>query len=291
MWVDFKQRRAVKTGYPLRMSLTGWVTFPFPKVQSELGCSSLRSVGTGLYIHPCRAMLGLLGNLLSTIVQKGFFESGKGRIQTMNLELCLESFSSVGSLHPHLLTCGCWEPVLPQCGLDGLWVTKTIDVHISTGTYIPNPCAFFSDIQIRDTSEIQKMLIEFFQNWECFLSIMWRSPKVVLLNGKEYYNSHYGFVYEQGKCYFQSNYLDSYKFERDYVVWKHKGALQRWWCLWLCRVGELEPSPAVLSTTVSHQCTLIWWKMVGVFYLIPVTTAMGQASWEQASMSLFSLQY
>lgn len=60
-------------------------------------------------------------------------------------------------------------------------------------------------------------------------------------------------------------------------------------CGWV-RWESLNAHP-LSSTTVSHQCTLVWWQVVGVFYLIPVTTAMGRASWEQASMSLFSLQY
>lgn len=89
---------------------------------------------------------------------------------------------------------------------------------------------------------------------------------------KNSYNSHYVFAYEQGKCCFQSNCLDSYTFERDYVVWKHKGALQPWWCLQLGQVGVAR-SPHLLSSqqqSVCQQCTVIWWKPIDVFYSIPM---------------------
>lgn len=48
---------------------------------AELGCSSWRSVGAGLHIPPCRATVGLLGNWLSTVVQRGLFDSGRCRTQ------------------------------------------------------------------------------------------------------------------------------------------------------------------------------------------------------------------
>jgi hypothetical protein len=161
-----------------------------PRLQSGTLCRAgvqfLEVCGIGLYICPCRAMLDLLGNLLSTIVQKCFFDWGKGRIQSMTLELCFES-PWVG--FPFVLTCSCVAAerlCFIQCGLMDTEVTKGVRVHRNTSTYILNPGLFFSDVQIRDTSEIHKMLIVFyFQNWECSLSIMWRSPEVVLLNGKE----------------------------------------------------------------------------------------------------------
>lgn len=34
--------------------------------------------------------------------------------------------------------------------------------------------------------------------------------------------------------------------------------------------SSFNPSSASHSTAVSQQCTLIWWKMVDVFYLIPM---------------------
>lgn len=41
-------------------------------------------------------------------------------------------------------------------------VVKTVKVHVNTGTSVPSPHLFLSEGQIRDTSEIQNMLIVFF---------------------------------------------------------------------------------------------------------------------------------
>lgn len=158
-----------KTGYPLKMSWNEWLSHCTlsPRLQSGTLCRAgvqfLEICGIGLYIRPGRATLDLLGNLLRTIVQKCFFDWGKGRIQGMNLELCFES-PWVG--FPFVLTCSrvaAERLCFIQCAaLMDPEITKGIRGHRNTSTYIPNPGLFFSDVQIRDTSEIQKMLIVFF---------------------------------------------------------------------------------------------------------------------------------
>lgn len=81
----------------------------------------------------------------------------------MNLELCFGSFQSVRI--PSLLNCPGVAAVSRARSSMALMDTetiKTVKVHVNTGTSNPSPPLFLCEVQIRDTSEIQNMLIVFF---------------------------------------------------------------------------------------------------------------------------------
>lgn len=79
----------------------------------------------------------------------------------MNLELCFGSFRSVRI--PSLLNCpGVAAASRARSSMALMETVKTVKVHVNTGTSSPSPPLFLSEVQIRDTSEIQNVLIVFF---------------------------------------------------------------------------------------------------------------------------------
>lgn len=140
---------------------------PLPRLQSEglvcrAGCSSWRSVGAGLHI-PHAGPRRFAWELTEYSSSKRFLWLRKMENSEMNLELCFGSFRSVRI--PSLLNCpgvAAASRARSSMALMDTETVKTVKVHVNTGTSSPSPPLFLSEVQIRDTSEIQNVLIVFF---------------------------------------------------------------------------------------------------------------------------------
>lgn len=96
---------------------------------AELGCSSLRSVGAGLHIPPCRPTFRFAWELTEykdvSLIQKNVeFRSEFGVV--------FDSFRSVTI--PFLLWCCCCDRAWSSLALTDTEVIKAVKVHVNTST-------------------------------------------------------------------------------------------------------------------------------------------------------------
>lgn len=141
---------------------------PLPRLQSEglvcrAGVQFLEVGGCWVTHPPMQGHVGLLGNWLSTVVQRGLFDSGRCRTQKWIWTCVLAPSDQWG--FPSLLNCpgvAAASRARSSMALMDMETIKTVKVHVNTGTSSPSPPLFLSEVQIRDTSEIQNVLIVFF---------------------------------------------------------------------------------------------------------------------------------
>lgn len=172
------------------------------------GCSSWRSVGAGLRI-PHAGPRRFAWELTECSSSERFLDPGRWRAQK---RICFGSFRSVRI--PSLLTCpgaAAASRARSSMALMDTETVKTVKVHVNTGTSSPSPPLFLSEVQIRDTSEIQNVLIVFSKLAPLHYVEV---PKGSVIEWQRIVVTHIMFLYEEEKSCFQSNCLDSYKFER-----------------------------------------------------------------------------
>lgn len=139
---------------------------PLPRLQSEgLVCRAgvqFLEVGGCWVTHPPMQGHGRFAwELTEYSSSKRFLWLRKMENSEMNLELCFGSFRSVRI--PSLLNCpGVAAASRARSSMALMETVKTVKVHVNTGTSSPSPPLFLSEVQIRDTSEIQNVLIVFF---------------------------------------------------------------------------------------------------------------------------------
>lgn len=236
--------------------------YPLPRLQSEgLVCRAgvqFLEVGGCWVTHPPMQGHGRFAwELTEYSSSKSFLWLRKMENSEMNLELCFSSFQSVRI--PSLLNCpgiAAASRARSSVALMDTETVKTVKVHVNTGTSSSSPPLFLSEVQIRDTSEIQNMLIVFSKLVPLHYVEV---PKGSVIEWQRIVVTHIMFLYEEQKSCFQSNCLDSYKFERLCCV-KTQGSIEGM-VESAAQSGRSSSRPPLLSSQPQSVSNALWFPI------------------------------